>query len=138
MTKYLEVLDIYSVIDTELAELANLSNKIKFTKTIERKIFFDKVVSIEKLFLKINSILLGTPEENIVREFNENIKHPIMSKQMSGWIKKIENNIADIYIKISDKSDINLETVNKEQLRLINTIIKVLHGDAYFVGCPRI
>ncbi|EKD22676.1 MAG: hypothetical protein ACD_84C00013G0002 [uncultured bacterium] len=117
-----------------LRELVAITN---FSLIQNRLTLFDEVMVIKQSYFNIKAILLNIPAEVAVRPtLRLYIDRPIHTAQLDGWVAKMQINFQTFVTK--NMSDIELQKAFiSEQCFLIDTIVKVLNGDAYFTGCPQ-
>lgn len=122
--------DAHTSVQDSLTSLRELTLTTDFKNISERKVFFDYVISIKKQYRIMEGILLGK-KMPLVRPpgMRLYVTRTINPKQMEGWILKIQDTMDDL-IK---SPNIKLKMI-KQQYTFLDMVIKVLNGDAYFVG----
>jgi len=120
----------HSNIQDSLKILRNLSTEIDFKSSAQRKIFFDYVVSVKKKYRWMEGIL-SSKTMPLVRPpaMRLYISKNINPKQMEAWIDKIQITMDSIV----QTPEVKLKTIRQQYIYL-DIVIKVLNGDAYFVG----
>lgn len=121
--------ELIAAIDNSLINLRFLSLNTNFKLATERKLFFDKIIYVKQQYKQVECLFVNHSVSPIkipaMRMYISRIIHP---QQMEGWITKIQQNTS---IFLNNPS---IEKLN-EQYVLLDIIIKVLNGDAYFSGC---
>jgi len=129
----------YVNIEINLIALQKMSCSINYLIPAERKTLFDEVLVIKQGYKNIECFLTNKTIQILVlpamRMYISRIIHP---KQMEAWIKKLYQNIQNFKNNFNTKTDVEKILFIQDQYRLLDTIIKVLNGDAYFVGCQQI
>ena len=63
------------------------------------------------------------------------MKRHVNPKQMEAWVDKLEANMAQFLVGDSVTPQQQLNFI-RQQYVLLDTTVKVLNGQVYFVGCP--
>jgi hypothetical protein len=116
-------------INGSLVKLRDLALTTDYKVAAERKVFFDAVIDIKVKYQKIESLLSKDPVPKIVppaiRMYISRVIHP---NQMEGYVAKIQANVPKLLTELS------VEKVRIQYI-LLDSIVKILNGDAYLVGC---
>ena len=127
---------IYIQTRININNLRAMAANTNYTVAAERKVLFDSVFvikqslkEIECIILSINKITLSLPA---IRMYVKRIIHP---QQMEAWITKLCESMDIFLTEIETKDDKDHLTFISTQFKLLDSVIKVLNGDAYLVGC---
>ena len=94
-----------------------------------RKKVLDAITAIKNKYLELEGIVTNTVMPVfIVPLIKLSINKTIVPVQMEAWLSKLHKNIDALLNKI------DIEII-KHQYILLDIVIKVLNGDAYFTGC---
>lgn len=135
-----ESLEEYEKINILIDKLLFLNLSIKFSMAKERKEFADLVFDLIQHYKNIECNIRNTDKKDIEKTaLRMYIKTVIRNKQMAGWLNKfkiIQLKFIDTYsIEISKEE--YLKFIDS-QTKMLKTVIKILNGDMYFVGCPTV
>jgi len=117
------------LVQDNLTIVRELALTTDYKDSAKRKIFFDYIIGVKRNYRKLEGILSGK-QMPLVRPTGMRMEliRFIDPRQMEAWVDKIQKNMDKI---VADPSIKFL----KQQYTLLDMILKVLNGDAYFVGC---
>jgi hypothetical protein len=122
-------------IENSLSNLRELSLNTNYNKPDQRKYFFDTIIDIKNQYKEIEALLIGVPVTKVdppaIRAYISRNIHP---NQMEGWVAKLQKNVSRFINNNSIKLNDQWNFI-KDQYVLLDVIIKIINGDAYFVGC---
>ena len=115
----------------DVNNLRELSFKVNFKHLNGRQLFINKVNTIKNNYRKIEGILTNkTMPTTIPHGVKILVANTIIPSQMDAWINKIQKDME------KNLTHPNL-TVIKQHHIFLDMIVKVINGDAYFVGCKQ-
>lgn len=117
-----------------LTLLRQLSLQKDFTKLEDRSEFANEVYKLRDYFLTIKYMI---DYQLVVKEYpkmKDGIVHRINNEQMENWLSKIHINVGSALLKTTTTEQDQLEFLTLNCM-LLEYVVKVLNGDAYFVGC---
>jgi len=126
----------YNQIEIELNSLRSLSLTVNYKLAADRKIFFDCITNIKQLYKEVECLItqyrfVPVPPPTM-RMY---ISRPIHPQQMEAWVTKLYNNVVLFLVDVAGKTNEEHKEFIKTQNTLLDSIVKVLNGNAYFVGC---
>ncbi len=125
------------LIDGTLDRLRDLSLVTNFRDLDSRKRFLLQFLIIKNRYAEAEESLSGkSVQRSNSSELNRYLNRPIHHKQMAGWINKLKKNILTFRQGMHSNEEIVLFI--QQQKPLLEVVVKVLNGDAFFVGCELI
>ena len=99
--------------------------------------FLLQFLIIKNRYAEAEEILSGksVPRSNS-SELNRYLSRPIHPRQMAGWVNKLKKNILTFVQGMHSNEEIVIFV--QQQQPLLEIVVKVLNGDAFFVGCEKL
>lgn len=124
-------------ISTGLDRLIELSLTLNFSKLDDRKRFIMQFLIVRNRLIEIKALITKTSIDKFSSDsLPKYLPRSIHKKQMGGWLNKINLKIKK-FIESEKDLDEHLSFI-KEQEPLLDFVLKVLNGKAFFIGCGRI
>lgn len=127
----------FSCIEQTLQQLCQEAAQIDYKAMDQRQLFLARIVALKQQLGAVEEQLTQRPAELV--EFpvlHLHLNHQIRPLHMEGWLRKVHTNI------VKQQALPNLSTADQItfihiQYRLLDVIVKILNGDAYFSGFPQ-
>jgi len=118
----------------KLNSIRFLSLEIDYKISAQRKRLFDDIIYIHHKYNDLEDLISAETIKRISQPaMRMYISRNIHPQQMEAWVNKLLINLNKL---LSIDSDLSTQkSFIKDQYILLIMIIKVLNGDAYFVGC---
>ncbi len=122
------------IIIQNLESLQRLAGLFNFRKVEDRQSFIQAALNIRKQYQICESIIVGSDVvDYVIPEIEPIPPRFINPKQIQDWIDKLVNNISRYLSQPNNDYKKQYDFI-KQQYPLIDIVIKVLNGRAYFVG----
>ena len=119
-----------------LFELKMLSTDITFMTATDRKKFFDMLIIVRQNYKNLECSIKNVKKEILrIPPLRMYIRRNIHPDQMTGWIDKLHINLSSFMEHIHDKTVYQIVDFIDDQYILLNSVVKVLNGDARLIGC---
>lgn len=127
---------IINGINNRLIHLRELSLSKSLNEADNRKVFFDYIIDLKDQYLLVKSIASNeTFCKSNPPPMRMYISRQIHPNQMEGWVAKLQFNLIQFLNKPAVELQDQLSFIN-DQSMLLDKVVQVLNGDAYFLGCP--